>query len=51
MDEKHFRIQNYIDEIIQNHINCKKKNLLICDNNNGIVVKEKNNYLFLIRKK
>ena len=51
VDEKHFRIQNYISEILQNHINCKKKNLLICDNNNGIIVKKKNNYLFLIRKK
>ena len=51
VNENHFRIDSFINRIKQNHINCKAINSSNCIIDNGLEIKEKNNYLFLIRKK
>ena len=51
VNENHFRIHSFINRIKQNHNNCKNINSSDCIIDNGLEIKEKNNYLFLIRKK
>ena len=51
VDENHFRINKSMKKIKQNYNDCKKENSLNCNDYNGIVIKRKNNYFFLINKK
>ena len=50
LEENHFRINQFMQEIKQNYKNCKNENSLNCNIYKGIVVKKKNNYLFLFKK-
>ena len=51
VDENHFRINKSMKKIKQNYNDCKKENSLNCNDYNGIEIKRKNNYFFLINKK
>ncbi len=51
LEENHFRINQFMQEIKQNYQDCKNENSLNCNVYKGIVMKKKNNYLFFFRKK
>ena len=51
VDANYFEIDYFIKKIKETHNNCKNIDSPDCNIYNGIQVKEKNNYLFLIRKK
>ena len=50
VEENYFKIDNFMKEIKKNYDNCKNVSSPDCNIYNGIKIKEKNNYFFLIRK-
>ena len=51
VEKSYFKIDNFMKEIKKNYDDCKNINSSDCNIYNGIKIKKKNNYFFLIRKK
>ena len=51
LDDVHFRVDKFVDNILLNHQSCIDKNKKICDSFKGISVSKKKNYYILRRNK